>query len=56
LTILSPQQRITDYKIDPLSGEMIVAPIDEKIQNEAIIYYQSANYIYKEKLDKWDGK
>ncbi|MDP3914877.1 MAG: sulfatase-like hydrolase/transferase [Bacteroidota bacterium] len=56
LTILSPQQKITHYKIDPLSGEMNVSPIDEKIQNEAIIYYQSANYVYKEKLDKWDGK
>ncbi|MDP3433517.1 MAG: sulfatase, partial [Bacteroidota bacterium] len=54
LTILSPQQKITHYKIDALSGEMNASPIDEEIQNEAIIYYQSANYVYKEKLDKWD--
>lgn len=56
LTILSPQQKITHYQIDRQTGGMKVAPIDEKIQNEAIIYYQSANYVYKEKLDKWDGK
>ncbi len=56
LTILSPQQKITHYKIDVQTGEMITVAMDPEIQNEAIIYYQSANYVYKEKLDKWDGK
>jgi phosphoglycerol transferase MdoB-like AlkP superfamily enzyme len=56
LIILSPQQKITNYKIDPQKGEMKTNAIDQDLQNEAIIYYQSANYVYKEKLDKWDGK
>jgi len=56
LTILSPQQKVTNYKIDALSGEMLSEPIDQKLQNEAIIYYQSASYLYKNKLDKWDTK
>lgn len=56
LTILSPQQKVTQYNIDAKSGEMKPEPIDQKLQNEAIIYYQSANYLYKNKLDKWDVK
>ena len=56
LTILSPQQKVTRYKIDTKSGEMQPAAIDLKLQNEAIIYYQSANYVYKNKLDKWEVK
>ena len=56
LTILSPQQKVTNYKIDAQSGEMHPEGIDQKLQNEAIIYYQSANYVYKNKLDKWDVK
>jgi len=54
LSILSPQQKITHYKIDPQTGEMKVETADPEIENEAIIYYQSANYVYKNKLNKWD--
>ena len=56
LTILSPQQKVTNYKIDAQTGEMLPVAIDHKLQNEAIIYYQSASYVYKNKLDKWDTK
>ena len=56
LTILSPQQKVTNYKIDTQSGEMQPVANDHKLQNEAIIYYQSASYLYKNKLDKWDAK
>ena len=54
LTILSPQQKITHYAIDPEKGEMKVEPADPETENESIIYYQSANYVYKSKLNKWD--
>lgn len=54
LSILSPQQKITHYKIDPQTGEMKMEPVDPEIQNETIIYYQSANYVYKNKLNKWN--
>jgi len=54
LTILSPQQKITHYKIDPQTGEMKVEPIDPTIEKETITYYQSASYVYKNKLNKWD--
>jgi len=54
LTILSPQQKITHYKINQQTGEMKVEPIDPENEKETIIYYQSANYVYKNKLNKWD--
>jgi phosphoglycerol transferase MdoB-like AlkP superfamily enzyme len=54
LSILSPQQKVTHYRIDPQTGEMKVEAADPKIENEAIIYYQSANYVYKNKLNKWN--
>lgn len=54
LTILSPQQKITHYKIDAGTGNMNIEPIDHEIENETIVYYQSANYVYKNKLNKWD--
>lgn len=55
LTILSPQQKITHYSINASTGEMKVEPLVPEIGNETIIYYQSANYVYKNKLNKWDG-
>lgn len=54
LSILSPQQKVTHYKIDPQTGEMKVEAADPEIEKEAIIYYQSANYVYKNKLNKWN--
>ncbi len=52
LTILSPQQKITNYLINPQTGEMKPAPIDPEMENETITYYQSASYVYKHKLNK----
>lgn len=54
LTILSPQQKITHYSIDPQIGKMNVEPADQDMEKEAITYYQSANYVYKNKLNKWN--
>ncbi len=54
LSILSPQQKITHYQINPQTGEMKVESADSEIEKEAIIYYQSANYVYKNKLNKWN--
>jgi len=50
LSILSPQQKIAHYRINPKTGEMKIETMDQNIQNETIIYYQSADYIYKNKL------
>ncbi|MCK9639343.1 MAG: LTA synthase family protein [Prolixibacteraceae bacterium] len=54
LTILSPQEKVTYYKIDRNQGTTEVAPKDQGLLNEAITYYQSANYVYKNRLNKWN--
>jgi phosphoglycerol transferase MdoB-like AlkP superfamily enzyme len=54
LTILSPQQKVTHYQIFPETGEIKTSQNDPVIENEAIILYQSANYVYKNKLNKWN--
>jgi phosphoglycerol transferase MdoB-like AlkP superfamily enzyme len=53
LTVLSPQQKITCYAINPLTGDMKSESVDKNLQDKAITYYQSAEYVYKHKLDKW---
>jgi len=56
LDILSPQQKITHYQIDPKTGKMNLEPVVKEVEDETIIYYQSANYVYKHKLNKWEEK
>ena len=54
LTILSPQQKITNYQINPENGEMKADKSDQQTEDQTIIYYQSANYVYKNKLNRWN--
>ncbi len=54
LTILSPQQKVTSYKIDRFTGKIDKQQPGENVVNEAIMYYQSANYIQKNRLNKWN--
>lgn len=54
LTILSPQQKITNYQINPETGLMKSVAPDPEMTRETIDYYQSASYVYKHKLNKWE--
>jgi len=56
LTILSPQQKVTSYKIDRHTGAMQRKSVDEESLNDAVSYYQSANFVQKNRLNKWDKK
>ena len=53
LTILSPQEKVSFYRIDRENGSMIVSQKEERMLNETITYYQSSNYLHKNKLNKW---
>jgi len=53
ITILSPQQKARFYQFDRKTGIMIDIPADNELLNDAISYYQSSNYVYKKRLDKW---
>lgn len=54
LTILSPQQKITNYQINPETGDMKSVAPDPQMTRETIDYYQSASYVFKHKLNKWE--
>jgi len=56
LTILSPQQKVTSYKIDRFAGKVELQAVDEESLDDAVTYYQSANYIQKNRLNKWEKK
>jgi phosphoglycerol transferase MdoB-like AlkP superfamily enzyme len=54
LTILSPQQKATSYKIDRMTGTSKSETVDEEALNDAVTYYQSASFIQKNQLNKWE--
>jgi len=56
LTVLSPQQKVTSYKINRTTGAMERQAIDKEMLNEAVTYYQSASFIQKNRLNKWNNK
>jgi len=56
LTILSPQQKVTSYKIDRHTGTVERKVVDNESLNEAVTYYQSASFVQKNRLNKWDKK
>lgn len=53
LTILSPQQKVTSYKIDRFGGSTEPQSVDDEALDQTVSYYQSASYVQKYKLNKW---
>lgn len=47
LIVLSPKQEVEAYRIDSTSLEAISAPVNHRLLNEAIAYYQTAARAYK---------
>jgi phosphoglycerol transferase MdoB-like AlkP superfamily enzyme len=47
LVVLSPKQKIEAYKVDPITMESTPTIMDKLLLNEAIAYYQTANYAFK---------
>jgi phosphoglycerol transferase MdoB-like AlkP superfamily enzyme len=47
LVILSPQQKIAMFQPDFTTGAALKIPIGDSVVNEAIAWYQGANYLYK---------
>jgi len=56
LTILSPQQKATFYNIDRHTGKIERKSVDSEALNDAVSYYQSASFVQKNRLNKWDKK
>jgi hypothetical protein len=47
LIALSPKQKVEAYKIDPITFEATTMPMDSKLLDEAIAYYQTASRAFK---------
>jgi len=56
LTILSPQQKATSYKINRFTGAIERQSVDQEVLGEAVTYYQSASFVQKNRLNKWEKK
>jgi len=56
LSILSPQQRFTFYQFDRVTGEEKSMDADETLKSEAVTYYQTAEYMFVNGLNKADKK
>jgi phosphoglycerol transferase MdoB-like AlkP superfamily enzyme len=52
MIVLSPQQKVEMFKVDFKTGEETRIEVDEKLLNEAIAYYQTASYLFKNNLYK----
>jgi hypothetical protein len=48
--VLKPQRAISHYSVDLASRQMKQAPRNEASEEEAIGYYQSAHYLYVNRL------
>nr|MBP9097888.1 sulfatase-like hydrolase/transferase [Ferruginibacter sp.] len=47
LVILSPRQGIDMYKTNFINGTNVKIPVNEKLKNEAIAWYQGASFLFK---------
>jgi len=59
LTLLEPQKKICTYRIDNetmWNTEVSPIPTPSPAASQAIGYYQSASYLYKNGLDRWIGR
>lgn len=56
LTILSPRQKVTSYVIDRFTGAIEPQSVDEEILDQSVTYYQSASFLQKNRLNKWERK
>ena len=53
LTILSPREEVSAYRIDFANSTTTPIPVDETDLAEAITYYQSADLAFKNNLNRW---
>ncbi len=47
LTVLLPKQEVESYQVDPKTFVTTPAPVNEKLRDEAIAYYQTASKAFK---------
>lgn len=53
--VLSPLQVADQYVFDRHTGVMTMQDVDSSSLDEVVMYYQSANYLQRKQLNKWDN-
>jgi hypothetical protein len=48
LTVLSPGRKVEAFRVDPASFESVAVPVDRKLADEAIAYYQTAARAFRQ--------
>ena len=48
LTVLSPHRRIEAFRVDPATFDSVAMPVDRKLADEAIAYYQTASRAFRQ--------
>jgi hypothetical protein len=46
--VLKPRRGAASYVYDPIVKTLSVRPLDEEMEREAITYYQTASYLYRQ--------
>lgn len=52
LLVLGPQKYAAQYRLDRRSGETVAAPVDQGLLEEMLAYYQGADYLYQNRLNR----
>ena len=52
LLILGPQQSAAQYRIDRASGEVTPTPLDQRLLDDMLAYYQGADHLYQKRLNR----
>ncbi len=52
LAVLGPKKYLKTYKWDEKGRTITEAPEDKLLEKEAVAFYQGANYVYKERLNR----
>ncbi|MDA8130667.1 MAG: LTA synthase family protein [Elusimicrobia bacterium] len=52
LAVLGPKKYLKTYKWDEATNDLTADPSDKDLGEEAIAFYQGANYLYKNRLDR----
>ncbi len=52
LAVLGPKKYLKAYKWDETGKTIVPVPEDKALQDEAVSFYQGANYVYKQRLNR----
>ena len=55
LTLLGPNKKVDQYKVDAADNQTILNPPRQDLIDRAVAYYQSASYLFKNRLMKSKG-